>query len=75
MAVIVDSSVWIAYLAGGTLPEIEYATTTATLVMSPLVVAEILSGDLTLEARLTFGELLQDYPMIDTPAGTLDRGR
>ena len=67
MAVIVDSSVWIAYLAGDEIPEVESATTAAAVVMSPLVIAKILSGDLSPQARATFGELLQDYAMIDTP--------
>ena len=67
MAVIVDSSVWVGYLAGGAIREVENATIAADLVMSPLVVAEILSGDLTPDARTTFGELLQDYPTHDTP--------
>ena len=66
MAVIVDTSVWIAYLAGEAIPEVERATSAATVVMSPLVVAEILSGDLSPLSRRTFGELLQDYAMADT---------
>ena len=67
MAVIVDSSVWIAYLAGGANRGVENATIAGDLVMSPLVIAEILSGDLAPEARSAFGELLQDYPSHDTP--------
>src|SRR5688572_27814188 len=47
--------------------EVEDATIAADLVMSPLVIAEVLSGDLVPEARTTFGELLQDYPTHDTP--------
>ena len=67
MAVIVDSSIWIAYLSGAAFPQIELAATNASLVISPLVVAEILSGDLGPDARLTFGELLQDFPIHRTP--------
>ena len=69
MDVIVDSSVWIAYLDGEPIRHVEDATSAAALVMSPLVIAEILSGDLTPDARATFGELLQDFPVHDTPLG------
>jgi predicted nucleic acid-binding protein len=37
--------------------------------MPPLVVAEVLSGDLDSFARAAFGELLQDYPLHATPLG------
>ncbi len=67
MDVVVDSSVWIAYLHGEVIQELEYATVTAELVLSPLVIAEVLSGILTPHARATFGELVQDYPMHNTP--------
>lgn len=67
MAVIVDSSIWIAYLAGSMASEVEKATAAGDLVMSPLVVAEILSGDIAPHAREVFGELLQDYPIHATP--------
>ena len=67
MDVVVDSSVWIAYLDGEVIQELEYATVTAELVLSPLVIAEVLSGILTPHTRATFGELIQDYPMHNTP--------
>jgi predicted nucleic acid-binding protein len=50
-----------------------------TLVLPPLVVSEIVSGDMTLEQRIAFGELLQDAPLHATPlrhwldVGTLRR--
>ena len=69
MAVIVDSSVWIDYLFGRMLPEIESATVAAGLVMTPIVVAEILSGEIGPQQRATFGELLQDYPLHQTTLG------
>lgn len=67
MAVIVDSSLWIDALAGRTVPAIERALAAGTLVHSPLVIAEVLSGDLTLDQREILGELLQDYAMHKTP--------
>ena len=69
MDVIVDSSVWIAALAGETFAEVESAMTAGRIVLSPLVIAELLSGDNTLEDREFIGQLLQDFPLHETPLG------
>ena len=69
MDVIVDSSVWIDYLAGETIREIEVAALDGTLVLSPLVIAELLSGENTLRERQIIGELLQDFELHPTPLG------
>lgn len=69
MDVIVDSSIWIAALGGENVPEIERAMTEGRLVLSPIVIAELLSGDLTAQQRETMSELLQDYPLHKTPLG------
>ena len=69
MAVVVDSSVLIDVLLGQHVPAVHLALAEATLVLSPLVVAEVLSGDLMLHQREIIGELLQDYPMHATPLG------
>lgn len=69
MAVIVDSSVWIDYLDGQRIDAIERATADQSLVLSPLVIAELLSGDLTVAQREIIGNLLQDYPLHATPLG------
>jgi predicted nucleic acid-binding protein len=37
------------------------------MVLSPLVIAEILSGNINSEQRRLVGELLQDYPLHPTP--------
>ena len=67
MDVIVDSSLWIDELAGRTVPVVENATAEGTLVLTPLVIAELLSGDLTRDQQQVIGELLQDFDMHDTP--------
>jgi predicted nucleic acid-binding protein len=67
VAVIVDSSVWIDALNGRTVVEIEAALASATLVLSPVVIAELLSGETTPVQRETIGELLQEYPLVPTP--------
>jgi predicted nucleic acid-binding protein len=63
VTVTVDSSSLIDYLFGNRLPALEQAIAAATLVLPPLVIAEVLSGDLTPKQREGLGDLLQDYPL------------
>ena len=67
MAVVVDSSVLIDVLLGEQIAAVHDALSEATLVLSPLVIAEVLSGDLSLRQREMIGELLQDYILHPTP--------
>jgi predicted nucleic acid-binding protein len=67
VAVIVDSSVWIDALLGETFGVIEEAMTAGTLYLAPLVIAELLSGELTPAQRESMFHLLQEYPLCDTP--------
>jgi predicted nucleic acid-binding protein len=56
VAVIVDSSVWIDYLEGNRIEAVVRATADMTQVLSPLVIAELLSGELTISQREFIGE-------------------
>jgi len=67
VAVVVDSSVLIDVLLGEQIAAVHRALSEATLVLSPLVIAEVLSGDLTPQQREMIGELLQDYVLHPTP--------
>jgi len=67
--VIVDSSVWVDALAGETIAELERAIADNAIVLSPLVIAEVLSGETTPRTREAVGQLLQDYPLHETPLG------
>ena len=69
MDVIVDSSVLIDALAGATIPELERAIADNAIVLSPLVVAEVLSGDTSVGERAALGVLLQDYPHHEASLG------
>ena len=69
MDVIVDSSVWVDALAGETIAELERAIADNAIVLSPLVIAEVLSGETTPRTREAVGQLLQDYPLHETPLG------
>lgn len=65
MDVIVDSSAWIDFLSGRPAVEVDDAIADGVVVLSPLVIAELLSGELSPNERESVGELLQDFPMHD----------
>lgn len=67
MVVIVDSSVWVDFLEGKGLAEAEIAAIGPDMVLPPLVIAELLSGQLTPRLRDLVSGLLQDYPLHVTP--------
>ncbi len=67
MAVIVDSSVWIDSFSGEFIAPLDRAINEAALVLSPLVIAELLSGNFPSAIRERIGELLQDFPLHETP--------
>jgi predicted nucleic acid-binding protein len=68
VTVVVDSSVLIQHLFRE-VAAVQSAIDEGRLVLSPLVVAELLSGDLTLAQREIIGEILQDFPLHPTPLG------
>ena len=67
MVVIVDSSVWIDVFGGEVIPSLDAAMMEGAMTLSPLVIAELLSGNLTPAIRERIGELLQDFFLHDTP--------
>lgn len=67
MTVIVDSSTVIDFLFGRASTSAARLIAEGDMVLSPLVIAEILSGNLTLAQREIIGGLLQDFPLHPTP--------
>jgi predicted nucleic acid-binding protein len=67
VAVIVDSSALIAYLRGEPIPLVDAASKDGTIVVPPLVVAELVTGGETPAERAAIGELIQDSPLHPTP--------
>ncbi|HEX6095761.1 MAG TPA: PIN domain-containing protein [Thermoanaerobaculia bacterium] len=67
MDVIVDSSAWIDFLIGRPVAQVDAAIADGAVVLAPLVIAEVLSGDITLRQREMVGELLQEFPHHPTP--------
>lgn len=60
-AVVVDTSAWISFLRGETIPELEAPLKDVRVVLSPIVLAEILSGAKSRSVReqllTSFGDL------------------
>jgi len=67
VAVIVDTSVLIDLLGGTRYLILDRALAEGTLVLPPLVIAEVLSGETTPSEREILGDLLQDYSLHATP--------
>jgi predicted nucleic acid-binding protein len=68
VAVIVsDTSTWVDYLNGQPNALLGEAVDNGTVVLPPLVVAEMVSGALTMEQRNAVGEIVQFAPIHDTP--------
>ena len=68
VAVVVDSSAWIEYLSERS-PEVRRAVSAGAAIMPPLVVAELMTGAVSLDLRRSIGELIQDVAIHDTPLG------
>ena len=65
--VVVDTSVWIDFLAGVPVPELEDALARGIVVLPPVVVAELISGARRPRDRAAIADLLQELPLHDTP--------
>ena len=65
--VVADTSIWIDFLAGRPAAVLEEALAQGTVVLPPLVVAELISGVCKRADRLAIGELLQELAVHDTP--------
>lgn len=65
--IVADTSVLVDHFERHRNELLEEAAESETLVISPLVLAEVFSGDMTPEQRFAVGELLQDAPLHHTP--------
>jgi len=62
VAVVVDTSVLLDYFRGRPVPRLTRALDGGFLFLPPLVVSEIVSGDLALDQKVALAELLQVRP-------------
>lgn len=66
-ALVVDTSVWIAFFRGESRPGLERALAAGLVVLAPVVVAELLSARMQERARRDLEDLLSDLPLHPTP--------
>lgn len=67
VGLVVDTSVWIDFFSGETIPLLEDALALGTVVLPPVVVAELVSGASQAGDRAALVDLLDDLPLHETP--------
>jgi tRNA(fMet)-specific endonuclease VapC len=65
--VVADTSVWIDFFAGGDVPLLADALAQTTVVLPPIVVAELISGARRRRERVAVADLVRDLPLHETP--------
>ena len=65
--VVVDTSVWIDFLAGAPTPSLEEALSQGSVVLPPLVVAELVSGARQQREREAIEYFIEKLPLHETP--------
>ena len=66
-ALIVDTSVWVAFFRGESLIELESALQDGRVILAPIVAAELLSAPLSKAERRSLSALLEDLPLHPAP--------
>ncbi len=64
--VVVDTSVWIDFLAGVSVPDLEEALARGVVVLAPVVVTELISGARRPRDRAAITDLLTELALHDT---------
>ena len=64
---LVDTSAWIDFFAGQTIPALEEALAAQIVILSPVVVAELVSGAINPRERRAISELVLELPIHATP--------
>lgn len=65
--VVADTSVWIDFFAGRSQPELEAALEHGSVVLPPIVVAELVSGARRPPDRTAIARVLAELPVHETP--------
>jgi predicted nucleic acid-binding protein len=65
--VVVDTSAWIDFFAGRPVPSLEDALAQGSVVLAPLVVAELISGASRPRDRDSIADLMRELPLHETP--------
>jgi predicted nucleic acid-binding protein len=64
---VVDTSVWIDFFAGRPAPALEEGLAQGSVVLPPVVVAELVSGARNVRQRAAIADLVRDLPVHETP--------
>jgi len=67
VGLVVDTSAWIDFFTGRPAPLLEDALSLGTVVLPPIVVAELVSGARKKSDREALVDLLEDLPVHETP--------
>ena len=67
VGLVVDTSSWIDFFRGATIPLLEDALALGSVVLPPIVVAELVSGARKPSDRRSLTDLLADLPLHETP--------
>ncbi len=67
VGLIVDTSVWIDFFGGESIPILEDALALGSVVLPPIVVAELVSGARKASDRAALVDLIDDLPIHETP--------
>lgn len=67
VGLVVDTSAWIDFFGGETVPLLEDALAIGSVVLPPVVVAELVSGVQKGASRTALIDLLEDLPLHETP--------
>jgi predicted nucleic acid-binding protein len=66
---VVDTSVWIDFFAGRDVPTLEDALSQGTIILPPIVIAELITGARTPCDRAAVQDLVADLKIADTALG------
>jgi predicted nucleic acid-binding protein len=64
---VVDTSVWVDFFRGASLPALEAALDDGLVVLAPIVAAELLSAPISARERAKLADMLRDLPLHATP--------
>jgi predicted nucleic acid-binding protein len=67
VGLVVDTSIWIDFFAGRSIPLLEDALALGSVVLPPIVVAELVSGARQAADRAALLDLIDDLPIHETP--------
>ena len=65
--VVVDTSVWIDFFAGRSVPRLEESLAEGVVILPPLVVAELVSGASSVRDQASVAALLRELAVHETP--------